>query len=55
MKIPIRAAQNKQKGRMRPASRQFDMPGLKGACLNCVLKSRTNEIIKVVILYQNLC
>jgi len=29
MKIPIRAAQNKQKGRMRPAGRQFDMPALK--------------------------
>jgi len=26
MKIPIRAAQNKQKGR------QFDMPALKGQC-----------------------
>jgi len=26
MKIPIRAAQNKQRGRMRPAGRQFDMP-----------------------------
>jgi len=25
-KIPIRAAQNKQKGRMRPAGRQFDIP-----------------------------
>ncbi len=28
MKIPIRAAQNRQKGRMRPAGRQFDMPDL---------------------------
>jgi len=28
MKIPIRAAQNKQRGRMRPAGRQFDMPDL---------------------------
>jgi len=28
MKIPIRAAQNKQRGRMRPAGRQFDMPAL---------------------------
>jgi len=28
MKIPIRAAQNKQKGRMRPAGREFDMPAL---------------------------
>jgi len=28
MKIPIQAAQNKQKGRMRPAGRQFDMPPL---------------------------
>jgi len=27
-KSPIRAAQNKQRGRMRPAGRQFDMPGL---------------------------
>jgi len=26
--IPIRAAQNEQKGRMRPAGRQFDMPAL---------------------------
>ncbi len=26
MKSPIRAAQNKQRGRMRPAGRQFDMP-----------------------------
>jgi hypothetical protein len=25
-KIPIRAAQNKQKGQMRPAGSQFDMP-----------------------------
>jgi len=29
MRIPIRAAQNKQKGRMRPAGRQFDMPDVK--------------------------
>jgi len=29
MKKSIRAAQNKQKGRMRPAGRQFDMPGLR--------------------------
>ncbi len=28
MKSPIRAAQNKQRGRMRPAGRQFDMPAL---------------------------
>jgi len=28
MKIPIRAAHNKQRGRMRPAGRQFDMPDL---------------------------
>jgi len=28
MKIPIRAAQKRQKGRMRPAGRQFDMPGI---------------------------
>jgi hypothetical protein len=28
MKIPIRAAQNRQKGRMRPVGRQFDMPAL---------------------------
>jgi hypothetical protein len=28
MKIPIRAAQNRQRGRMRPAGRQFDMPGV---------------------------
>ncbi len=28
MKIPIRATQNKQRGRMRPAGRQFDMPAL---------------------------
>jgi len=27
-KSPIRAAQNKQRGRMRPTSRQFDMPDL---------------------------
>jgi len=26
MKTLIRAAENKQKGRMRPAGRQFDMP-----------------------------
>jgi len=29
MKIPIQASQNKQRGRMRPAGRQFDMPGWK--------------------------
>ena len=29
MKSPIRAAQNKQRGRMRPAGRQFDMPAVK--------------------------
>jgi len=28
MNIPIRATQNKQRGRMRPAGRQFDMPAL---------------------------
>jgi hypothetical protein len=28
MKILIRATQNKQRGRMRPAGRQFDMPAL---------------------------
>jgi len=28
IKSHIRAAQNKQSGRMRPAGRQFDMPGL---------------------------
>jgi len=27
-KSPIRAAQNKRRGRMRPAGRQFDMPGV---------------------------
>ncbi len=27
MKITVRATQNKQRGRMRPAARQFDMPG----------------------------
>ncbi len=27
-KSPIRAAQNKQRGRMRPAGCQFDMPAL---------------------------
>ncbi len=29
MKIPICAAQNRQRGRMRPAGRQFDMPDVK--------------------------
>jgi len=29
MKIPIRAAQNRQRGRMRPAGRQFDMPAIR--------------------------
>jgi len=29
MKILIRAAENKQRGRMQPAGRQFDMPVLK--------------------------
>ncbi len=28
MKISIWAAQNKQRGRMQPADRQFDMPAL---------------------------
>jgi len=28
MKIPIWAAQNRQRGRMRPAGRQFDMPAI---------------------------
>jgi len=28
MKIPIRAAQNRQRGHMRPAGRQFDMADL---------------------------
>jgi len=28
MKTLIRAAENKQRGRMRPAGRQFDMPAL---------------------------
>jgi len=28
MKIPVQAAQNKQRGRMLPAGRQFDMPGI---------------------------
>jgi hypothetical protein len=28
MIVPNRAAQNKQRGRMRPAGRQFDMAGL---------------------------
>ncbi len=28
MKISIRAARNKQRGRMRPAGRQFDMPAI---------------------------
>jgi len=28
MKIPIRATQKKQRGRMRPAGCQFDMPAL---------------------------
>jgi len=30
MIIPNRAAQNKQRGRMRPAGRQFDMAALNG-------------------------
>ncbi len=30
MSIPNRATQNKQRGRMRPAGRQFDMPDLDG-------------------------
>ncbi len=29
-KSPNRASQNKQRGRMRPAGRQFDMPALNG-------------------------
>jgi len=29
MRIPIRVAQNKQMGRMRPAGRQFEMSGLR--------------------------
>ena len=28
MKLSIRATQNKQRGRMQPAGRQFDMPGI---------------------------
>jgi len=30
MKIPIRASQNKQRGHMRPAGRQFDMSAIEG-------------------------
>jgi len=37
MKIPIRDAQNKQRVRMRPAGRQFDIPGLEVRV--CVLSS----------------
>jgi len=35
MKIPIRAAQNKQKGCMPPAGRQFDMPDVEHDFKSC--------------------
>ncbi len=35
MKIPIWAAQNKQRGRMQPAGRQFDMPDLDAKKIPC--------------------
>ncbi len=37
MKIPIRAAQNKLRGRMLPAGRQFDLPALKQTQKNSVI------------------
>jgi len=40
MEILIRAAQNKQRGCMRPAGRQFDVPDIKGEGCFFFIKSR---------------
>jgi len=51
-KNPIRAAQNRQRGHMRPAGRQFDMPGLgcrfltRGSCTPKGLVERVQGVHK---------
>ncbi len=53
MKIPIRAAQNKQRVRMRPAGRKFDMPDVFDISYNCYsspfsAKKSISQMIHVV-------
>ncbi len=43
-KSSIRAAQNKQRGRMRPAGRQFDMPALQHTDLELEYSSRNSSL-----------
>jgi len=60
LKIPIRAAQNKQRGRMRPAGRQFDMPALEGQVLvewpfNTAQVSISSTFYALLFLTEMLC
>jgi len=50
MKILIRAAQNKQRGHMWPAGRQFDMPGLDAQldCCFCFIDT-TGSFLKEIL------
>jgi hypothetical protein len=45
VKNPIRAAQNKQGGHMRPAGRQFDMPALDIFTHNIAINIYCNNLI----------
>jgi len=51
MKTLIRAEENKQRGRMRPAGRQFDMPDLNGQQKNEYCPLMTNNCIIRTLMY----
>ncbi len=47
MKTLIRAAENKQKGRMRPAGRQFDMPDIQRPPQESPNSGRCKQVVVV--------
>jgi hypothetical protein len=50
LKTSLRAAKDKQWGRMRPAGLQFDMPGLwKGRFIDFVMTSQSELVLKNLV------
>ncbi len=47
-KSPIRAAQNKQRGRMQPVGRQFDMPVLEQCSSSLLVHDPILDLINLV-------
>ncbi len=58
-KSPIRAAQNKQRGRMRPAGRHFDMPSVdhvnSTTIPNAPINARYRKIDNHFLTKQQIC